>query len=219
MFKKTSLIFGGGSKFGLHLSKELHKLLYNVEIVTSSSVVAEKIKTHKIDWLTCEITKTEKLCNSLSNVDILIFNQNFSKISNLENIDIQKLEMWKKIKIWQQSQFINCQLPLQVCNSLLKKNKISKNTIVVWMLSGCIKDTNFHNLEYKLQKYINNEVVNYVNNLGFFKCIGFFPGKLTENNYQIKAHNFCNFLKNNPLNSKNVYYSFNNENIVVDRKN
>jgi len=219
MFKKNSLIFGGGSKFGLHLAKELHTLLYNVEIVTSSDFVDKDFKTHKIDWLTCEILKTKKLCNSLSNVDILIFNQNFSKIFNLENISVEELQMWKKIKIWQQSQFINCQLPLQVCNSLLKKNKINKNTIVIWMLSDCIKNTKFHNLEYKLQKYTNNEVVNYVNNLGFFKCIGFNPGKLNNDNYQIKARSFCNFLKNDALTSKNVYYSFNDKNIVINEKN
>lgn len=218
MYKKNSLIFGGGSKFGLHLSKELHKLSYHVEIVTSSSIVDQKFKTNKIDWLNYEITKTEKLCHNFPNVDILIFNQNFSKISHLENIDIEKLEMWKKIKLWQQSQFINCQLPLQVCNSLLKKNKVSKNTTVVWMLSDCIKDLKCSNLEYKLQKYINNEIVNYVNNLKFFKCVGLDPGKLTENNYQIKAHNFCNFLKNGQFDSKNIYYTFDNNNLVINRK-
>lgn len=216
---KKTLIFGGGSKFGLELSNELHKLNHEIEIVTSSDILQSNFKIHKIDWSTLNIAGVEKLCKDLSNFNFLIFNQNYSKIDKLEDITVEKLKMWSVIQKWQQGQYINCQLPLQVCNSLLKKNKINNETKVVWILSNCININNFHSsLEYKTQKYINHEMVAYINNLNILKCVGLDPGSLDKNNYQIKARNFSCFLEKGFIDSKNPYYSFNDDNMVITKQ-
>lgn len=219
MARNKILVFGGGSKFGLEVSKEFYNLNYEVSIVTSSKISNDAFKIHNVDWSTLDIVSTEKLCKSLENFDILIFNQNYSKINNLENISIEKLHMWKNLKEWQQGQYVNCHLPLQVSNSLFIKNKINKKTKVVWMLSGCIKDDSFSSLEYKMQKYINHEMVRYIDNLHILTCIGFNPGKLNRNNYQIKAHKLAHFLETKEINLGSNFFAFDKNYEVVQKQN
>ena len=101
--RKKILIFGGGSKFGLELSKEFFKLNHDVSIITSSNITNYDVRIYNVDWLHLDIPSVEKLCKNLDNFDILIFNQNYSKINELENISIEKLYMWGKLKKWQQN--------------------------------------------------------------------------------------------------------------------
>jgi len=216
--RKKILIFGGGSKFGLELSKEFFKLNHDVTIITSSNITDYNVSIYNVDWLDLDIPSVEKLCKNLDNFDILIFNQNYSKINELENISIEKLNMWKKLKQWKQGQYINCHLPLQVCNSLFVKNKINKKTKVLWMLSGCITNNTFTNLEYKTQKYINYEIVRYIDNLNIFKCMGFNPGELHEKNYQIKASNLAQFLITVECNRSENFYGFDEDYKIIPKK-
>lgn len=216
--RKKILIFGGGSKFGLELSKEFFKLNHEVSIITSSNTPNHDVKIYNVDWLNLDIPSVEKLCKNLDKFDILIFNQNYSKINNLENISIEKLDMWKKLKNWQQGQYINCHLPLQVCNSLFVKNKINKKTKVLWMLSECIKENSLSSLEYKTQKYINHEIVRYIDNLNILKCIGFNPGRLDEKNYQIKASKLSQFLITVAPNCGENFYAFNKDHEIIQKK-
>lgn len=216
--RKKILIFGGGSKFGLELSKEFLQLNHDVSIITSSNITNYDFRIYNVDWLHLDIPSVEKLCKKLDNFDILIFNQNYSKINELENISIEKLYMWAKLKKWQQGQYINCHLPLQVCNSLFVKNKINKKTKVLWMLSGCIKNNTFSSLEYKTQKHINYEIVRYVDNLNILKCIGFNPGELNQKNYQIKASKLSQFLTTLECNRGENFYAFNEDYKIIPKK-
>lgn len=217
--KKKILIFGGGSKFGLELAKSFASLNHEVSIVTSAGSSETNFKTHVVDWSKLDITRVEKLCTSFAEFDIVIFNQNYSTINNLEDISIPKLEMWKKLKQWQQGLYINCHLPLQICNSLYVNNKINDKTKVLWILSGCISNDSFTTLEYQTQKYINHESVRYMKRLDMVKCIGLNPGKLDENNYAIKANKLSKFLETVENNNTGTFYAFDKNNEITQKQN
>ena len=61
-------------------------------------------------------------------------------------------------------------------------------------------------------------MVAYINNLNILKCVGLDPGSLDKNNYQIKARNFSCFLEKGFIDSKNPYYSFNDDNMVITKQ-
>ena len=210
------LIFGGGSKFGLQLSNEMKNLECDVEIITSTDVQDNSFKVHKVDWLTLDRSSTEKLCKEFTDVDTIIFNQNYSEINGLENVSSNKLEMMNNMKKWNQGIFINCELPLQVCNSLYLRKCFTNKPKVIWMLSDAINDSKFPNLEYKIQKYINHEMVDYINNLNIIKCIGFNPGTMDDENYYAKAHSLADVLTRDPL--KDTYYSFDDDLMVIGKE-
>jgi len=211
------LIFGGGSKFGLELSKSFRDLDCQIEIVTSADIQHKDFKTHRVDWLTLDSATTEKLCKEFSNIDIVIFNQNYSQINGLENIALGKIQMMKNMKHWNQGQFVNCELPLQVCNSLYLKKRFNKNAKAVWLLSDAINTSSNVSLEYKIQKYINHEMVDYINKLNILKCIGFNPGALKESNSTTKAKILSNFLVDRSSDLKESYYSFDENNMVIGK--
>jgi len=213
------LIFGGGSKFGIALSKAFADLDSKIQIVTSTDVKHKNFEVHKVDWLNLDSAKTEKLSKEFSNVDIVIFNQNYSQINGLENIALDKIQMMKNMKHWKQGQFVNCELPLQVCNSLYLKKRFNTNAKAVWLLSDAINISGNVSLEYKIQKYVNHEMVNYINKLNILKCIGFNPGALDESNASQKAKTLSNFLVKQTSDLTENYYEFDNDMVITKGKN
>lgn len=212
------LIFGGGSKFGLHLSNEFSNLKCEVEIVTSSTLENLPFKQYKIDWLTLDRTTIQKLCKQFQDIDVIIFNQNYSQINELENISVSQLDMMGNLKKLAQGHFVNCELALQVCNSLYVNKKFKKNAKAVWMLSESIDSSSYVSLEYKLQKYTNYQFVNYINNSKILNCLGIYPGKIQENDYAIKAKNLANFLTNKISDTTEPYYTFDDRHMVMVKK-
>jgi len=208
--KKNALIFGCGSKFGSALRLELENLGVSVYGVSGS---IETNQVLKVNWDTCFINDFEKFLRSLPSLDLVIFNQNSTTLTDdywqLNSVDI--LNIWKQSKRWLQSYYVNCILPVHVLHTLTSTNILAPDSQIVWMLSRSMFNKHPGPVDYYGQKYQN-----YIDMQQFAKnnpqtFIGVCPGKLNSNVYQSKSHQLVNLLTQHNCNS-GQFFAFDQNN-------
>ena len=198
--KKNALIFGCGSKFGLSLTTELQNRDFLVYGISSST---ENSQVLKINWNNCFINDFEKFLRSLPKIDLIIFNQNLTSVTDnywrLNSLPI--LDIWKQSKQWMQSHYVNCILPTHVLHTLTTTGHIGSMSQIVWMLSRSMFGKRTDLTDYRGQKYQN-----YINMQQFAKnnpqkFIGVCPGHLDVDIYQSRAQKLIDLLMQHTLES------------------
>lgn len=139
---KNALIIGGGSKLGADIVDKLKLHGYKIYTITGSNIADLTIEYQKVDWSTLIITECEKFLRRLPNIDLVIFNQNASALTEdcFKYNSVNIFEIWSRAKKWQQSHYVNCILPIHVLHTLAESNKIYDSSVIVWMLSNAIID-------------------------------------------------------------------------------
>jgi len=200
----NALVIGCGSKFGHAVVTELEN--HSVTVYGISGT-AESDRVLKVDWATCVIASFEKFLRQLPELDFVIFNQNSNSLINTYwKLDsVPTLEVWRQSKQWHQSYYVNCVMPTHVLHTLVNANKIKDQSIVTWMLSRGMLNTQIHNINYYGQKYQN-----YCNMQQFARnnpqtFIGVCPGALTSDLYQTKSTELIKLLTQSNLESGKLY--------------
>lgn len=209
---KNCLIFGGGSKFGLSLSKKLSEVGYDLYNVTSNP--SDSSKDIVVDWHKCDFIFVERLLSNLPVIDLVIFNQNFCQIPEMIDLTVGKLRFWKQNQNWIQSHFINSILPCQVLSTLSLDGKFTDSSLAVWMLSKVILDDHDDkHLGYRAQKRLNKDIIKNIskNNPGRF--MGFDPGVVDPINRDLKAQTLVEYLITDM--QKGLFYQFNKDYTAV----
>lgn len=189
---KNFLIFGGGSKFGLHLTNRLETAGCRVYVVSSS--LPESQHRFHMDWLTCDFMSVEKILKQISQVDVVIFNQNYHHVPEIINLSMAKPLQWQQGRHWTQAHFVNNVLPCQVLNSLCVDGKFTDRSLAVWMLSGVVIEDHKNMLGYRAQKMLNAQIIKSVRENSAGNFIGFDPGTITTVNQIQKAQALVDFL-------------------------
>ena len=191
----NALIFGCGSKFGLSVRHELETSGYTVWGVTGQPTESEQLL--HVNWDMCDIADFEKFLRKLPSIDLIIFNQNATGVTDnhwkLSSVHV--FEIWKNLKTWKQNYYVNCILPTQVLQTLSTSGKIQEHACVLWMLSLSMFGHQHTPPDYigqKYQNYINLQKFALLNNQTF---LGICPGSLTPNNYTAKANLLISFIQ------------------------
>jgi len=175
------LIVGGGSKFGAEITTILQNNSHDCYVITSNT----QLQTNNIlciDWTTCGISDFEKFLRGLPDLDLIIFNQNSTSITEdyLKLNSSHIFKIWQQSKQWSQSYYVNCILPMHMLHTLTETKKLTASTKIVWMLSGVIFT------ESSLIDYVGQKYQNYIsmkelakNNIGTY--IGIVPTHLSIN--------------------------------------
>jgi NAD(P)-dependent dehydrogenase (short-subunit alcohol dehydrogenase family) len=215
MICKNILIVGGGSKFGNELTNIFKQKNYKIHIITGSAIGDTDTNVLKVDWETCNIQHFEKFLKNLPNLDLVIFNQNAPSLTKdcLIFDSTRTIEVWKRTKIWTQSHYVNCILPVHLLNSL--SNKLQSESSVVWMLStamfSLIGPPDY--IGYKFQNYVLMKNFAQYNPQ---KYIGVCPGHLINENYKAKSQILSNFLENLTKIDSGKFFKFDELTIVED---
>lgn len=191
--KKNALIFGCGSKFGMSLRTELENSEFSVYGI-SSSIGTDQVL--KVNWNTCLIHDFEKFLRSLPNIDLIIFNQNSTMLTDnyWQLNSVPTLDIWKQSKQWLQSYYVNCILPAHVLHTLTNMHHLGSTSQIVWMLSRNMLGNHSGPVDYYGQKYQN-----YINMQQFAKnnpqtFIGVCPGNLNPDVYQSTSNKLVELL-------------------------
>lgn len=129
---KQCFITGGGSKFGMSITKSLLKSGYHVNLLTSNPTAWENeihVTPIVVDWKTVQLSDLKRVVPNVSHLDLIFFNHNSSALSH----DKFKPASIQNPTHWQQSYFASCQLPFYLVHMLSRK--ISQHTKIAWMLS------------------------------------------------------------------------------------
>lgn len=154
---KHALIFGGGSNNSQTIVETLIDNEYKVLNIGSSVFDNKMVENIKVDWKDLDLKFINKLqIDHL--LDFVFFSQNSSSLKhsdfNIRNCDT--LSNWRKIKDWQQSLWLSCQMPFIALHHLEKN--LHENSCVGWMLSSYVnyKKENVHNHpDYSSYKFFN----------------------------------------------------------------
>jgi len=153
---KNALVIGCGSKLGADLVDSLSKQDYHIYGITGSEIANTTVTHHKVDWATVTMTECEKFLRKLPCIDLVIFNQNSSALTEecFKYNTVNIFEIWSRSKKWQQSHYVNCILPIHFLHTLSESKKILDNSVVVWVLSNAVFTTTGP-VDYIGQKFQN----------------------------------------------------------------
>jgi len=157
---KNALIIGGGQKLGADIVQCLQSHNYKIYTITSSNINDSTIEYQKINWDTITLVECEKFLRRLPSIDLVIFNQNASALTEecFKYNSVSIVEIWARSKKWQQSHYVNCILPIHFLHSLAESKKIKDTSVIVWMLSSAIIDYNGPT-DYIGQKFQNLQIL------------------------------------------------------------
>lgn len=129
------LLFGCGSKWGSHFTKNLADNGYTVDLITSTGLEYPNVYNYKIDWFTSSTDYVNNLLEplTLKKYDLIFFNQNTGGGPN-DQAFMPGHEF--PIDQWNMHNWINSQLPFVAIKKL--SNNIHDNTKIGWMLTGLI---------------------------------------------------------------------------------
>jgi hypothetical protein len=202
---RNALLIGCGSKFGSDLAKQLknHYAIYNI-----SGSIESNQQNLNVDWKTCKNQTVEKFLRGLPNIDLIIFNQNYTALNDscFEFGKEHIFNVWKRSVEWNQAYYVNCILPMYILHSIYDNKHLSPQSVVCWMLSGSIFETNEEApVDYTGQKYQNYLAMKRyaANNPQMF--IGVCIGGLEEYSRIEKSNLLVDFLQRTDLISGQFY--------------
>jgi len=176
---KKALVIGGGSENGRVILDTLADNDYDVVNFGSSIYQRDGVATVPMDWHHVDIEFVHRNFSRFEGVfDFVFFNQNSSSL-NARDFSIQHddiLETWRRIKDWNHSYWISCQMPFLVLHTI-RKNLCAESK-VGWMLSTLIDHSNPASAEFA--DYSSNKYFNYLSMKSFaqanqFKTFGIYP--------------------------------------------
>jgi hypothetical protein len=176
---KKALVIGGGSENGRTILDVLLDNNFDIINFGSSVYQQQKIKNITINWDCLDIESVHKNFSRFGGTfDFVFFNQNSSSLRladhSVDHDDI--LEMWRRIKDWQKSHWLSCQLPFLILHTIRKN--LSSESKVGWMLSGYIDYNNSHSTDfadYSSFKYFNHLSMKSFALSNQFKTFGIYP--------------------------------------------
>jgi hypothetical protein len=157
---KKALVIGGASENGRPILDSL--LENNFDVINfGSSDYSQTIRLTniKVDWHLIDIEFVHKNFSHYTDIfDFVFFNQNSSSLS-LKDFSIDHddtLEIWRRIKDWNKSHWLSCQLPFLILHTIRKNLNFTSK--VGWMLSSYVDyntqgNTDF--ADYSSYKYFN----------------------------------------------------------------
>jgi len=201
----NELYIGTGKPFAQVLVNHRRQLGHRVYCISST----DGEDTFVVDWSTVTSADLHKIINKLPKLDVILFNQNASSLSQscFQDHRYSVLQVWQQTKHWQQSYYVSCQLPFELIHSL--GNKINCNSLIIWTLSSMITD---HTHDPQYADYIAYKYQNYMlmknfahSHTGCF--FGIDPGQITkglipDSQFVTKAVQFDQLLKQPNLNGK-----------------
>jgi hypothetical protein len=199
---KKALVIGGGSENGRAILDTLAD--NNFETINFGSSVYQQasVKTVPLDWRQVDIEFVHRNFSQFDGVfDFVFFNQNGSSL-NARDFSIQHddiLETWRRIKDWNHSHWISCQMPFLVLHTIRKN--LSTESKVGWMLSDLIDYRNPLSAEFA--DYSSNKYFNYLSMKSFaqanqFKTFGIYP-TFSDSNSKDKLKHIINTVINNEV--------------------
>jgi NAD(P)-dependent dehydrogenase (short-subunit alcohol dehydrogenase family) len=194
MTSKNALIIGAGSKFGKDLVNSLKKQGYIVYGITSSKNQTDQYL--EVNWETCFINDFERYLKNLPSIDLVVFNQNSPALTDAcySYGSVPTLELWKRVKMWSQSHFVNCIMPLYLLQTLANNNKLNINSTIGWMVSQSMF-LSTPPMDYVGQKYQNHAMMKELSIQNSQTHISIDPGEILKENSKIKADALAFFLK------------------------
>ena len=152
---KNALLLGCGSKFGSELAEQLknHYAIYSI----SGSIESNR-QNLNVDWKTCKNQTVEKFLRGLPNIDLIIFNQNYTALNDscFEFGKEHVFNVWKRSVEWNQAHYVNCILPMYILHTVYDNKHLPPHAVICWMLSSSIFETTENApVDYKGQKYQN----------------------------------------------------------------
>lgn len=189
---KRALVIGGGSK---NSSVILDCLCdHGFEVVNFGSTVYEKpnVVNIKIDWNSVDIEFVQRNFSRFDgHFDFVFFNHNSSSLRlddfcvNHDNI----LDVWKRIKDWEKSQWLSCQFPFLILHTIRKN--LNEHSKVGWMLSSCMDYNKPYSIDfpdYSAFKFFNYLAMKSFSRTNQFKTFGIFPNfKLPDSRDRLKS--------------------------------
>ena len=209
--KPRAFITGGGSKFGKHTVNCLIKNGYKVDNISSKK--HPKANTAKVNWNELNYGIAKDALNQFKEgpvYDYIIFNaNNHHHFWNKEYANSDETVHRR----WKQSFFTNIELTNIVLTAL--KNRISKHTIVVTLLSGIVNREGIKSMGTLQDRYAGYTAMKtsayflmqgfHTHLEGSYICLD--PGHMeTEHDYKIKSNQF--YQKLNVLKNKFKVYNF-----------
>jgi len=203
---KTALLLGCGSKFGLDFLKILLNQGWQIYSISGSYIdlTNKNLYQQVVDWKTINVADIEKFLNTLPEVELILFNQNSSALSEeyFKECYYKTLGLWKQEKVWNQSYFVSCILPFHIIHSLKTKCKI--NTKIIWMLSSYIyKHTSIKHPDYIGNKYQNYLIMKNFSEMHRSCFFGINPNNLNTTNTNDGLTNLIKFINDSKLDELN----------------
>jgi hypothetical protein len=205
-------LFVGGSK-GLAAKLIEHSYKQGNQIFSITSQETSSKSNLTVDWRTLNVAHLHKYLLSLPKIDLILFNQNSSSLSDdsFNQNFYQTFDLWKQIKTWQQSYFVSCQLPFYIIHTL--KDKIHSGTRVIWMLSNMIVN---HRDDFQYADYIGNKYQNYLMMKNFSRNLpgcffGIDPGGISKEEFSQEISGFHQLLNKSDRELSGKVWKFNSE--------
>jgi len=204
---KNALLVGGGSKFGAKLTEQL-KTYYTVYGISGST--KSDRQNLNVDWKTCKNQTVEKFLRGLPDIDLIIFNQNYTALNDscFEFGKEHVFNVWKRSVEWNQAHYVNCILPMYILHTVYDNKHLLPHAVICWMLSSSIFETTENApVDYKGQKYQNYlSMKRYAEN-NPHTSIGICISALKQQSDIEKSKVFVDFLQRTDLKSGQFYNS------------
>jgi hypothetical protein len=176
---KQALILGGASKNSQVILSTLLNHDFHIVNFGSSTYPHDGVTNVQISWDQLDIEFVQRNFGAFAQpFDFVFFNQNGSSLSlsdySTDHDDI--LEVWRRIKDWNHSHWVSCQLPFLILHTI--RNNLTAQSKVGWMLSEYIDHTNAHSVDfadYSSAKYFNYLSMKSFGMMNQFQTFGIYP--------------------------------------------